>query len=122
MFGEKHRPGRDYEIRPPKKVNWLLLDSINKSINQISIAPISLAKPASVVRQSNQCSTAKLKKQFRNINRPWGMLVSVVGKAKSKSCVFICFLQVATEIAEQTEAWSEDEQAVFHAAVCRSTN
>ena len=31
----------------------------NQSINQTSIAPISLAKPGSVAQQPNQCSTAK---------------------------------------------------------------
>ena len=43
----------------------------------MSIVPISSAKPGSVVRQPNQCSTAKSKKQFHNINRPWSMTVSV---------------------------------------------
>ena len=50
---------------------------INLSINQSSIAPISPAKPGSVARQPNQCSTAKSRKQFRNINRPWGVTVSM---------------------------------------------
>ena len=52
-------------------------ESINQSINQISIAPIFPAKPCSVARQPNQCSTAKSRKQFRNINRPWGVTVSM---------------------------------------------
>ena len=54
-----------------------LVISINQSINQTFIAPISPAKPGSVARQPNQCSTAKLRKQFRNINRPWGVTVSM---------------------------------------------
>ena len=35
----------------------------NQSINQTSIAPISPAKPGSVARQPNQCSTAKSREQ-----------------------------------------------------------
>ena len=50
---------------------------INQSSNQTSITPISPAKPGSVVRQPNLCSTAKSRKQFHNINRPWGMPVSM---------------------------------------------
>ena len=50
---------------------------INQSINQTSIAPISPAKPGSVVLQLNQCSTAKPIKQFRNINSPWGVTVTM---------------------------------------------
>ena len=46
-------------------------------INQTSTAPISPAKPGSVARQPNHCSTAKSKKQFRNINRPWAVTVSM---------------------------------------------
>ena len=42
-----------------------------QSINQTSIAPISPAKPGSVTIQPNQCSTAKSRKQFHNINRPF---------------------------------------------------
>ena len=49
--------------------------SINQPINQTSIAPVSPAKPGSVARQPNQCSTAKSRKQFRNINRQWGVTV-----------------------------------------------
>ena len=48
-----------------------------QSINQISIALISPAKPVSVARQPNQCSTAKPRKQLCNINRSSGMLVSM---------------------------------------------
>ena len=44
----------------------LVLISINQSINQTSIAPISQAESGSVARQPNQCSTAKLRKLFRN--------------------------------------------------------
>ena len=50
---------------------------VNQSIKQTSIALISPAKPGSVARQPNQCSTAKSRKQFRNINRPWGVTVSM---------------------------------------------
>ena len=39
--------------------------SINQSIKQTSIAPISPAKPDSVARQPKQCSTAKSNKQFK---------------------------------------------------------
>ena len=53
------------------------LTEFYQSSNQISIGPISPAKPSLVARQSNQCSTAKSKKQFRNINRPSGMAVSM---------------------------------------------
>ena len=41
--------------------------TVNQSINQTSIAPISPAKPDSVARQPNQCSTAKSRKQFRKL-------------------------------------------------------
>ena len=51
--------------------------SINQSINQTSRAPISPAKPDSVARQPNHCSTAKSRKQFRSINRPWRVTVSM---------------------------------------------
>ena len=61
------------------------------TINQTSIAPISPAKSGSVVRQPNQCWTAKSRKQFHNVNRPSGMPVSMGGKAKSKRCVVRCF-------------------------------
>ena len=50
---------------------------IYQSINQTSIAPISLAKPGSVARQPNQCSRAKSRKQFRNMNRQSGMPISM---------------------------------------------
>ena len=50
---------------------------IYKSINQISIAPISPAKPGSVVQQLNQSSAVNWKKQFRYINEPSGMPVSM---------------------------------------------
>ena len=53
------------------------IESINLSINETSIAPISPAKPGSVARQPNQCSTAKSRKHFRNINRPWRVTVSM---------------------------------------------
>ena len=53
------------------------LHSSYQSINQISIAPISPAKPGSVARQPNQCSTANSRKQFCNMNEPKGMTVSM---------------------------------------------
>ena len=49
--------------KPPSSVRHTY--TINQSINQTSIAPISLAKPDSVGLQSNQCSAAKSMKQFR---------------------------------------------------------
>ena len=61
-----------------------------KANNQISIAPKSLAKPGSVERQPNRCSTAKSEKQFCNINRPSGLTSVYWGKAKSKRCVLRC--------------------------------
>ena len=54
---------------------FLFLDQL--SINGTSIVPIFLAKPGSVAQQPHQCSTAKSRKQLRNINRPSGMLVSM---------------------------------------------
>ena len=48
-----------------------------QSIKQTSIAPISPAKPGSMARRPNQCSTAKSRKQFFNINRPWGLMVAM---------------------------------------------
>ena len=57
---------------------------INQSINQTSIASISPAKPGSVARQPNQWSTAKSRKRFRNINRPWGVTVSMGGKPSQR--------------------------------------
>ena len=75
-----------------------------QSINQISIAPISPAKPGSVARQPNQCSTAKSRKQFCNISRSRGMQASMGEKAKSKRGVLRCFSKVATEMAERTDS------------------
>ena len=48
-------------------IRWFPKDLSNQSINQTSIAPISPAKPGSVARQPNQCSTAKSRKQFRKV-------------------------------------------------------
>ena len=45
-----------------KSLVYFLYQSINQSINQISIALMSPAKPGSVVRQPNQCATAKSRK------------------------------------------------------------
>ena len=62
---------------------------INQSINQTSIAPISPAKPGSEARQPNQCSTAKSRKQFRNINRLWGVTVPMGGGQIKEMCLQI---------------------------------
>ena len=75
----------------------------NQSINQTSISPISPAKPGSAAPQPNQCSTVKSRKQFRNINMPLGMQVSI-GERPSQRDVFRCFLKVATEVAERTDS------------------
>ena len=53
------------------------LNSINQSIHQSFIAPISSAKPGSVAQQPNQCSTAESRKQLHTINRQSSMLVSM---------------------------------------------
>ena len=58
--------------------------SINQSINRTSIVPIFPAKRGSVARQPNQWSTAKPRKQFRNINRPWGVTVSMGEKPNQR--------------------------------------
>ena len=52
--------------------------------------------------QPNQCSTAKSRKQFRNINRPWGVTVSMGERPGQRDGVFRYFLKVATEMAERT--------------------
>ena len=67
-----------------KLVLWMdwPTQSIYQSINHISIASISRAKPGLVVRQPNRCPTAKLMKQFHNSNGPSGVLVSRGWKAK----------------------------------------
>ena len=59
----------------------LPVTSINLSI---SIAPISPTKPGSAARQPNQCPTAESKKQFRNINGPSGVPVSVVERPSQR--------------------------------------
>ena len=81
-----------------------MLSNVDTSIHQISIAPISPAKPDSVAQKPNRCSTAKLMKQFHNINGVSGMLESMGEKAKSKRCAFRCFLEVATEMAGWTDS------------------
>ena len=91
-------------FRHPQYWCPVLRTYINQSINQASISPISPAKPGSVAQQPNQCSTAKLRKQFRNINRPLGSDGIYGGKAKSKRYVFRCFLKVVTELAERTDS------------------
>ena len=78
---------------------------IDQSISQISIVPIPPEQVGSVAQQRNQCSTAKSKKQFRNIDGPSIGHASVYGgKAISKRCVFRCFLKVTTEMAEWTDS------------------
>ena len=69
------------------------LQSINQSINQTSIVPISPAKPGSVARQRNQCSTAESRKQFRNIKRPWGVWRYLWGKGQIKEMCLQIFLE-----------------------------
>ena len=73
---------RHREARRLAKTHWKMAEknfnqSINQSINQTSIVPIPLAKPSSVAQQPNRCSIAKPRKQFRNINRPWRVTVSM---------------------------------------------
>ena len=63
-----------------------------QSINPISIASISLAKPGSVARQPNQRLTAKLKKQFHGINGLSGVPVSKGGKGQVKEMCLHKFL------------------------------
>ena len=70
-----------------------LLVPDNQSINQTSIAPTSPAKPGSVAQQPNQCSTAKSRKQFRSINRPWGVTVSMGGGGQIKEMCLQMFLE-----------------------------
>ena len=63
-----------------RAVLWVVVPTIVPilSINQISIATIFPAsKRGLVARHLNQCSTAKSKKQFHNINGPSGVLVSM---------------------------------------------
>ena len=48
------------------------------------LAPIPLPKPGSMVRQLNQCSTAKSKNQFRSINGSLGMPVSMRERPSQK--------------------------------------
>ena len=78
--------------------------SVRQSINKTSIAPIFQAKPGSVAPQPNQCSTAKSRKQFRNINRQWGVTVSMGGRPNQRDFVFTYFLKVATELAERIDS------------------
>ena len=52
-------------IPPPPPVDLFYCTFLNQLINQTSTAPISPAKPGSVARQPNQCSTAEPRKHFR---------------------------------------------------------
>ena len=56
-------------FRPPKYCWHSTIQKLVKfSINQSNFySAMSLAKPGSVAQKQNQCSTAKLKKQFHNI-------------------------------------------------------
>ena len=67
-----------------------------QSINHSSIVPISPAQ------QPNRSSTAKLKKQFCNINGPSGVLV-FTGESPSQWDASRRFLKVVTEMAEWTD-------------------
>ena len=71
-------------FQTPKTLKWDLVSADSSIINQISIAPISLAKPGSVMIHPNECWTAKSKKQFRNINGPSGMPVSMGGRPSQR--------------------------------------
>ena len=53
--------------------------------------------------QSNQCSTAKSMKQFRNINGTSGMLVSMLGRARQR-CLSRHFLKFAIHVTERTDS------------------
>ena len=72
-------------------------------INQTSIAPISPVKPGSVAWQPNQFSTAKSRKQFRNINRPWRVTLSM-GERPNQRDVSRYFLKVANKLVERTDS------------------
>ena len=93
------------QIQLPVPRIWNEL-TINQSINQSNFysANIPGQEPGSVARQPNRCSTAKSRKQLSKINWPWGEIVSMGGKAKSKRCVFRYFLKVATELTERTDS------------------
>ena len=54
--------------------------------------PISPAKPGSVAWQPNQCSKAKSRKQFHNINRPWVWLY-LWGEGQIKEMCLQIFLE-----------------------------
>ena len=73
------------------------------TINQTSIAPISPAKPGSMVWQPNQVFDSKIKETFPLHQQARGSDGNYGGKAKSKRCVFRYFLKVATEMAERTD-------------------
>ena len=64
-----------------------------QSINQMSVAPRSPAKPGSAARQLNQCSTAKSKQRFRDINRPSGILVSTEESPSQRDVSLQMFLE-----------------------------
>ena len=79
---------QQHELSIDFRLLWFDGVSLNRSINQTYIATISQAKPHSV-RQLNQCSTAKSKKQFHNINRPSGMQVSMGEREVKEMCLQI---------------------------------
>ena len=43
-----------------------------------------------MARQANQCSTAKSRKQLRNINKPWGVTVSMGERPSQRDFVRVC--------------------------------
>ena len=80
--------------------------TINQSINQTYIASISQAKPGSVARQPNQCSTAKSRKQFSHINMSSGMSV-LWGKGQVKEMCRQMFLKGSNWIC-----WTKKQREV----------
>ena len=75
----------------------------HQSINQISIVPIS---PWSQAQWRNSWIDVQQQNRWNSSMASTGcwMCWCLRGKAKSKRCVFICFLEVATEMAEQTDS------------------
>ena len=71
----------------------MIYQSINQSINQISIAPLSQAKPSLVAWQPNRCSTAKLMKQFRNISEGHRACWCLWGTGQVKEMCLQMFLE-----------------------------
>ena len=72
-----------------------------QSINQTSIAPISLAKPGSVVQHLNQCSTAKSRKQFRKCMGVW-----LTRYSKFCSCIWMTSLCSRAQSRNILKEWT----------------